>query len=100
MIDSGDFDFLFSDHFLARVNTLRMSEAKWYTKSNSTLTMMFGINTIVATLAAVTTFATMDRLGMTLPSSQVAFLMVSVWNVGKGANIFFVYVQKIISSLK
>ena len=45
------------------------------------VTILFGINTIVTTLAAVTTFSTMNALGMGFPSPEKAFLLISVWNV-------------------
>ena len=42
---------------------------------------MFGINTIVPTLAAISTFATITKLGIPMPSPEACFLLIAVWNV-------------------
>ena len=73
--------FDWADYFFQRVKRIRKMEASCYYKMNTSACVLFGINTIVATLAAVVTFATMDGLGMELPSPEEAFLLISVWNV-------------------
>ena len=45
------------------------------------VSFMFGINTIVPTLAAISTFATITKLGIPMPSPEACFLLIAVWNV-------------------
>ena len=53
--------FNWEEFFFRRVENLRNQEASFYYRMNTTLCVLFGVNTIVATLAAVATFATMDQ---------------------------------------
>ena len=59
----------------------RFKESRTYFKFTFIVSFMFGINTIVPTMAAISTFATMSKLDMPLPTPEQMFLLIAVWNV-------------------
>jgi ABC-type multidrug transport system fused ATPase/permease subunit len=72
--------FAWEESFLQRVKKARKEEAHSYFKMNTSLVILFGINTIIASLASIITFSSMFYLGMEMPSPAKVFMMISLWN--------------------
>ena len=72
--------FAWEDSFLKRVKSARKVEATAYFKMNASVVILFGINTIIASLATIATFSSMYYLEMEMPSPARVFLMISMWN--------------------
>ena len=45
------------------------------------LSFIFGVNTIIPTLATIITFTIIKQLDMDLPNPENTFLLIAVWNV-------------------
>ncbi len=72
--------FAWEDSFLKSVKKARKEEAHSYFKMNTSLIILFGINTIIASLASIVTFSSMYFLEMEMPSPAKVFMMISMWN--------------------
>merc|ERR1711892_288406 len=67
--------------FMKRIMSVRYKESAAYAKFNFVLSFIFGINTIIPTLATIITFTIINTFDMEQPSPENTFLLIAVWNV-------------------
>ena len=73
--------FNWESSFMKRIMDVRYMESSAYAKFNFVLSFIFGVNTIIPTLATLITFTIIKKFDMELPTPENTFLLIAVWNV-------------------